>query len=123
VNAISMYNDHIAEIQEEYDCVNSLEPNPPREIYRKLSLGLATGIYEKHLTEWDRITYPVRSAYEFYVDSLRLEEETIEKFHQLIHEMEIRLEEIERLRKDNKTVIQVQSTKIKNIEPQLEALK
>src|SRR5690606_9214364 len=119
---ISRYSDFIAEVQEEYDIVNSLEPKPPREIHKKLSFGLATGIYEKHLDDWNRITLPVRSAYEFYVDSLRLEEETIEKFHQLIHELEKRLEEIKMLRKDNKASIQVQGIKIRNIAPQLEAL-
>lgn len=119
---ISKYREHIANLQEEYDYANSLKPNPPREIHKKLSFGLATGIYEKHLADWTRITQPVRSTYAFYVDTVRLEEETIVRFHQLICEMENRLEEIERLLKDNKTNIQAQGIKIKNFEPQLEAL-
>ena len=119
---ISKYREMVAEIQEEYDYVNSIKPDLPREIHQKLSFGLATGIYEKHLAEWNRITQPVRSNYSFYVDSIRLEEETIERFHQLIRELQNRLEEIKRLRKDNKANIQAQGIKIKNFETELEAL-
>lgn len=119
---ITRYNELIANLQEEYDYANSLKPNPPREIHKKLSFGLATGIYEKHMAEWNRITQPVRSTYAFYVDTVRLEEKTIKRFQQLICEMQIRLEEIERLRKYNKTSIQAQGIKIKNFDPQLEAL-
>tara|TARA_R100000935_G_C2839825_1_gene170326 strand:- start:1856 stop:4171 length:2316 start_codon:yes stop_codon:yes gene_type:complete len=119
---ILRYRELIANIQEEYDYANSLKPDPPREIHKKLSFGLATGIYEKHLAEWNRITQPVRSTHAFYVDTVRHEEETIKRFYQLICEMQNRLEEIERLREDNKTSIQTQGITIKNFEPQLEIL-
>lgn len=119
---ISIYRELIAEIQEEYDYVNNIKPNFPREIHTKFSFGLATRNYAKHLDEWTKITQPVRSRYSYFVDSMRLEEETIVKFDQLINELQKRLEEIKSLRKANKACIQEQGIKIQNFEPQLEAL-
>ncbi|MCX2837887.1 hypothetical protein OQ279_06940 [Salinimicrobium sp. MT39] len=119
---ITAYRELIAEIQEEYDYVNSIKPDPPKDIHNKLSFGLATGMYKKHLAKWETITQPVRSTYFSYVESIKLEEETIEKYNQLIFEMQNRLETIKELRKANKANIQAQGIKIGNFEPQLESL-
>lgn len=119
---ISRYRELIAEIQEEYDFVNAIKPDFPREIQIKLSFGLATGIYKKHLAKWNKITEPIRSTYAFYVDCIKQEEETIEKFHQLVRELQNRLGEIKRIRKDNKAKIEAQGIKIHNFDGQLEAL-
>lgn len=119
---ISRYRELMAEIQEEYDFVNSIKPNEPREIHNKISLGLAARKYEKHLTEWNKITQPVRDTYASFEDSIRREEEAIEKFEHLIIEFQKRLDEIKSIRKNNKSRIQAQGIKIKNFEPQLKAL-
>ena len=119
---ISIYRELIAEIQVEYDFVNSIKPNIPKEIHNKFTFGLAMRNYVKHQAEWNNITQPVRSRYSSYVDSMRLEEDTIVKFDQLINQLQKRLDEIKSLRKTNKASIQEQGIKIQNFEPQLEAL-
>ena len=119
---ISKYRELIAEIQNEYDFVNSIEPDLPGKNHSKFSFELATRNYEKHLAEWTEITEPVRSAYASYVECIKMEEETIDQFENLIIRFQKRQEEIKLLRKANKSNIKAQGIKIKNFEPQLEAL-
>lgn len=119
---ISKYRELIAEIQDEYDFVLSIEPDLPGKNHSKFSFELATRKYEKHLAEWTEITEPVRSTYASYVECIKLEEETIEQFEDLIIKFQKRLDEIKLFRQANKSNIKAQGIKIKNFEPQLEAL-
>lgn len=119
---ISKYRELIAEIQDEYDFVNSIKPDLPRKNHSKFSFELATRNYEKHLAEWTKITLPVRSNYASFVDSIKQEEETSEKFDNLIINFKKRLDEIKVIRQANRSEIKSQSMKIENLEPQLEFL-
>ena len=70
-NEILRYKDLISEIQWEYDFVNDNKPEIPISFHNIISFGKAKTNYEKHLSDWERITEPVRTKYKSYVDAYK----------------------------------------------------
>ncbi len=119
-NEILRYKDLISEIQWEYDFVNDIKPDTPISFHNIISFGKAKSNYEKHLSDWERITEPIKTKYRAYVDATNLEEATLLKFKDILRKLENRLEEIEEQLGKNKWRIEEQRVRIEDFEPQFE---
>ena len=119
-NEILKFKDLVSEIQWEYDYVNDNKPDIPISFHNIISFGKAKTNYEKHLSEWDRITEPVRNKYRAYVDAINLEEATLLSFKDILQKLENRLEEIEKQRLKNRLKIDEQRIRVEDFEPQFE---
>jgi hypothetical protein len=119
-NEILKYKDLVSEIQWEYDYVNDNKPDIPISFHNIISFGKAKSNYEKHLSDWERITEPVRTRYSSYVDAINLEEATLLGFKDKLRKLENRLEEIEEQLGKNKLKIEEQRVRIEDFEPQFE---
>lgn len=117
---ILRYNDLISDIQWEYDFVNDNKPDTPISFHNIISLGNAKSNYEKLLSDWARITEPVRTKYRSYVDATDLEEATLARFKEILRKLENRLKEIEEQLGKNKLKIEEQRVRIEDFEPQFE---
>lgn len=114
------YKELISEIQWEYDFVNDNKPETPVYFHNVISFGKAKTNYEKHLSDWERITEPLRTKYKTYVDASNLEDATLLRLKDLLRKLENRLDEIENIRRKNKLEIEEQQVKIEDFEPQFE---
>ena len=117
---ILRYEDLISEIQWEYNFVNANKPEIPIPFHNIISFGTAKINYKKHLSDWERITEPVRTNYRVYVDNSNQEEETLLRFKDILKKLEHRLKEIENQREKNKLKIKEQRVRIEDFEPQFE---
>ena len=118
---ILRYKELISEIQWEYDFVNENKPEAPVSFHNIISFGKAKTNYEKQLSDWERITEPVRTNYKTYVDASNLEDATLLRFKDILRKLENRLKEIENQREKNKLKIEEQRVKIEDFEPQFES--
>ncbi|MGI0107472.1 hypothetical protein [Salinimicrobium sp. WS361] len=119
-NEISRYKKLVSDIQWEYDFVNDNKPDIPISFHNIISFGKAKKNYEKHLSDWERITEPVRTEYSSYVDAINMEEATLLRFKDILGKLENRLEEIEEQLGKNKLKIEEQKVSIEDFEPQFE---
>ncbi|SKB76852.1 hypothetical protein SAMN05660776_2883 [Salegentibacter holothuriorum] len=117
---ILRYEDLISEIHWEYNFVNANKPDIPIPFHNIISFGTAKTNYKKQLSDWERITEPIRTKYRVYVDNTNQEEETLLRFKDILRKLENRLKEIENQREENKLRIEEQRIRIEDFELQFE---
>jgi len=117
---ILRYEDLISGIQWEYNFVNDNKPEIPITFHNIISFGTAKTNYKKHLSNWERVTEPIRTKYRVYVDNSNQEEETLLRFKDILRKLENRLKEIEKQREENKLRIKEQRVRIEDFEPHFE---